>query len=181
MSEIKVFDDVLSLKEQNKIKDIFLSNNFPWFYIKDITNAPLKRSQKRHALSHTFIERGNLNSNYFGFVEYIVKHIIKKLKFKKLIFSEVRSFLQFPLNIKSKKLDTPHVDSDMEHDVFLYYVNDNEADTIIYLDRKFKKFKKIKSKQGRLVVFPGTLWHTAEQPTKNIRCVINFNVIDEKK
>ena len=50
--------------------------------------------------------------------------------------------------------------------------------TDIYLDKVFKRYKKIKPKKGRLVIFPGSLWHTAEQPTKNIRCVINCNIIN---
>tara|TARA_R100001510_G_scaffold55472_1_gene59445 strand:- start:2408 stop:2962 length:555 start_codon:yes stop_codon:yes gene_type:complete len=178
--KIKIFDNIIPVKEQKKINNILLSNDFPWFYIPDVTD-PFKKNQRRHALSHAFIKDGNLNSNYFNFVEFIIKNVIKKLKLNKVVLSEVRSFLQFPLNIKSKKLDTPHIDSENDHDVFLYYVTNNEACTIIYLDSKFKKYKKIKPKQGRLVVFPGSLWHTAEQPTKKIRCVINCNIIKEVK
>tara|TARA_S200002703_G_scaffold28082_1_gene23931 strand:- start:837 stop:1400 length:564 start_codon:yes stop_codon:yes gene_type:complete len=176
-SKIKIFDNIITVEEQNKILDVLLSNNFPWFYISDITN-PSKNNQKRHALSHRFIKEGELNSNYFRYVEIIIKNVINKLKYKKAIVSEVRSFLQFPLNIKTKKLDTPHIDTDDKHFVFLYYVMDNEANTIIYLDKAFKRYKKIKPKKGRLVIFPGSLWHTAEQPTKKIRCVINCNIIN---
>ena len=32
-------------------------------------------------------------------------------------------------------------------------------------------------KQGRVVLFDGGLFHTAEQPTKNTRCVVNYNLI----
>ena len=176
-NKIKIFDNIIPFKEQNKLINLFLSNSFPWFYIPDITHS-FKKSQKRHALAHRFIKEGHLNSNYFNSVEPIIKHVINKLKYKKVVLSDVRSFLQFPLNIKSKKLDTPHIDTKHNHIVFLYYVKDSEASTIIYLDKSFKKYKKIKAKQGRLVVFPGSLWHTAEQPSKKIRCIINCNIID---
>ena len=53
---------------------------------------------------------------------------------------------------------------------------DNEANTVIYLDKAFKRYKKIKPKKGRLVVFPGSFWHTAEQPKKDVRCILNFNI-----
>ena len=36
--------------------------------------------------------------------------------------------------------------------------------------------KKITPKQGRVVVFDGRFYHTAEQPTDNKRCIINFDV-----
>jgi len=39
-----------------------------------------------------------------------------------------------------------------------------------------KVIKKVKPIQGRLVIFDGSMLHTAEQPKKDIRCVINFNV-----
>jgi len=39
-----------------------------------------------------------------------------------------------------------------------------------------KLYKKVKPKQGRLLIFDGSVVHTAYQPKKNIRCVINFNV-----
>ena len=74
-NKIKIFDNIITVKEQNKILDVLLSNNFPWFYISDITN-PSKNNQKRYALSHRFIKEGKLNSNYFRYVEIIIKNVI---------------------------------------------------------------------------------------------------------
>ncbi len=31
-------------------------------------------------------------------------------------------------------------------------------------------------KEGRDVVFDGLYWHTAEQPKKDVRCILNFNI-----
>jgi hypothetical protein len=172
--EIRIFDNIIPLKEQNKLVDLFLGNNFPWFYIPDITN-PLNKKQNRHALSHNFINNGNLNSNHFKNIKPIINNACLNLNFTNINLSNVRSFLQFPLNINLKKLDTPHIDTEQKHIVLLYYVTDNEAETIIYIG---KKPTKIKPKKGRLVKFDGSLYHTAKQPTNNIRCVINFNIID---
>ena len=46
----------------------------------------------------------------------------------------MKSFLQFPLNLKSKDDDTPHIDLDEgeRHIVVLYYVKDSDGDTVIY-------------------------------------------------
>jgi ectoine hydroxylase-related dioxygenase (phytanoyl-CoA dioxygenase family) len=76
----------------------------------------------------------------------------------------------------------------------LYYVCDSDGDTIIY-DKKcetYKEFenminsntktlniqKKITPKQGRVVLFNGLLYHTAEQPNKDIRCIVNYDLVD---
>ena len=99
---------------------------------------------------------------------------------------QARSFLQLPLNEKftGTKLDTPHIDREIPHTVFLYYVCDGDGDTILYdyegtekkdFD-KLKITKRIKPKKGRVVIFNGLRWHTAEQPKNNIRCIINFNI-----
>ena len=81
-----------------------------------------------------------------------------------------------------------------QHFVMLYYVCDSDGDTIIY-DKKcetFKEFenminsntktfniqKKITPKQGRVVLFNGLLYHTAEQPNKDIRCIVNYDLVD---
>ena len=39
--------------------------------------------------------------------------------------------------------------------------------------------KKVTPKQGRVIVFNGSYWHTAEQPKDNNRCVINTNITYE--
>jgi len=37
--------------------------------------------------------------------------------------------------------------------------------------------QRVKPKRGRAVIFDGKYYHTAEQPTQNMRCIINFNII----
>ena len=67
---------------------------------------------------------------------------------------------------------------------------DSDGDTIIYdekwdghnrhIDNEIAKqwtiVEKVTPKQGRVVVFNGYHYHTAEQPRHNNRCIINFNV-----
>ena len=36
--------------------------------------------------------------------------------------------------------------------------------------------KRVTPKQGRIVLFDGSLYHTAEQPLNNIRCIVNYNL-----
>ena len=42
----------------------------------------------------------------------------------------------------------------------------------------FTKKIKVTPKQGRVVLFDGALYHTAQQPNNNIRCVVNYDLKD---
>ena len=57
----------------------------------------------------------------------------------------------------------------------IYNYKSKDEDDIPYFE-DVKELKRVTPKQGRIVVFDGRYWHTAEQPTKNIRCIINMNI-----
>ena len=90
------------------------------------------------------------------------------------------SFCQLPLNLKERTVDTPHIDLEEDHFVMLYYVCDSDGDTIIYNEKvKSENYtiqQRITPKQGRVVLFDGACYHTAEQPLNNMRCVVNYNL-----
>jgi hypothetical protein len=89
---------------------------------------------------------------------------------------QARAFLQLPLNKKLiRKKDPLHIDRDEPHTVFIYYLLDSDGDTIIYKNKK--EWKRVTPKQGTILTFDGSLWHTAEQPIKGTRSIINFNVV----
>lgn len=163
-----VIDNCISKNNQNDIKKTMfgLQRNFPWYFAQDVSFNEGK--QQRPALFHDFVlKKYNVNSDFFDMVKPIVKD-------KNVI--QARSILQLPLNKKllNKSFDTPHVDSKEPHLVYLYYVVDSDGQTLFLKNKKV--IKKIKPKQGRLVIFNGNIYHTAEQPEKSKRCVINFNV-----
>lgn len=165
---IKIIDNCISLEQQNNIiKELLQNNLFPWFFQPDITGS---KNQKRPGLSHYFVLKNNSNSKYLD----IIKPIINPHTKNSII--QCRSFLQFPLNLKKygTDYDSPHKDLSFPHTVYLYYVIDSDGDTLFLKDSKI--IKRITPKQGRLVIFNGDIEHTAEQPQKDIRCIINFDI-----
>ena len=67
------------------------------------------------------------------------------------------------------------------HYVVLYYVLDSDGDTIIYNEQEESETYTIKErvtpKQGRVVIFDGRFYHTAEQPRHNTRCILNYDLL----
>ena len=181
---MKVFDNIISKKDQKFIKNNLLDNaNFPWSYVSDVSKKD-NTHQRRPGFKHIF-----KNYNLIEPILVNTRAKLNKVLYAKDEILEARSFLQLPLdkNFVGKGVDTPHLDRTEPHLVVLYYVNDSDGDTIIY-DYKskdendipyfedIKELKRIKPKQGRVVVFDGLHWHTAEQPRNDIRCIININL-----
>ena len=186
-SEIIVIDNIIDLDYQEQIKSILLGEinykdyEFPWYYTKDVTKSDSQDSQKRPAFTHGYVKlSGIVISEFHDIFLNLIKVCCHRLQMEKVDVIQGRSFLQLPLTTKKRKVDTPHIDTDDKHFVMLYYVVDSDGDTIIYNEKVESKEYTIKKsvtpKQGRVVLFDGGLYHTAEQPTKDTRCVVNYNL-----
>ena len=173
-NKIWVFDNIINLDQQEEIKNILLSNFFPWFFIADITNDENK--QKRPGLQHFFISDREENTPHLSLIKSIINNSCANIGFDYKHIERVKSFLQFPLNLKDYSVDLPHIDCEIKHLVVLYYVLNADGNTIIYDRDKKTILKSITPKQGRVVIFDGTYFHTAEQPKNGNRCVINCNL-----
>ena len=188
--EILVIDNFVTLEYQEKIKKelIGLNNIFPWFYTEDITGAGDFDSQHRAALGHNYVElddddMSEIKSVYHHLFVPMLSKACQHLKMPEAEIIQGRSFLQFPLkNIDTSVVDSPHIDLDeeWEHAVVLYYVVDSDGDTIIYNERTesltYTEKQRVSPKQGRAVIFEGGQYHTAAQPTKGTRCIVNYNL-----
>ena len=192
--EIVVIDDIIDLEYQKGIKGILLGDDyfkgrpFPWFYTEDVTGAGDKDSQHRAALGHEYVylednDDVKVISHFHNMFLPMLKEVIRRVGVKQedAGILQGRSFLQLPSNIQREDVDTPHIDIDRrKHLVALYYVCDSDGDTIIYNERVESETYTIKRigtpKQGRVVIFDGTLYHTAEQPLHSTRCVVNYNL-----
>lgn len=174
INKIHVVDDIINLKKQEEIKNNLLGNDFNWHYINDISHND--GVQKRPAFSHYFVLDEEVNSDFNYLTNDIIVNSCKTVDIDCNKVIESRTFLQLPLHdniTKGDLVDTPHIDRETEHTVILYYVQTADGDTIIYDNDKEHK---ITPKQGRVVIFNGSLKHTATQPIDGSRCIININI-----
>ncbi len=190
LDKIYVFDDIIEKDYQNKIKNTLIGEgryndeDFPWYYIDDVTASGDYENQKRGAFVHDYVhyEYGIESDFHYLFLD-LIKNSCSKLKIKEVDALQGRSFLQLPTNIKKEDVDTPHTDMTVQHFVMLYYVCDSDGDTIIYnekviSEKGFTVQKKVTPKQGRVVLFNGAYYHTAQQPNHNLRCIVNYDLRD---
>ena len=185
---ILVIDDFIDKEYQEEIKNNLMGDNdFPWYYIDDVTDAYSGDNQGRPGLSHVYVEYNDDNvseivSDFHELFLPLLNKACDVLKVSKANIVQGRSFLQFPLNLDSCEDDTPHIDLNEgeRHIVVLYYVVTSDGDTVIYNQRiessNYTVKQKVTPKQGRVVIFDGGLYHTAQQALKKIRCIVNYNL-----
>ena len=186
--KFKVIDDFIPLSLQEKIKtNLLVGSRFPWFYNIDMTyNADSDMQHRNPGFSYLFKKTDSMAQSILTLAqvgsdvaEYTLKGIL-----------QARTFLQLPLSAEflNTNIDPLHIDTTTPHLVVLYYVIDSDGDTLItdlqyeqveQLDQRVEDhtvIARVTPRQGRAVLFDGSLYHTAEQPRKNIRCVINMDI-----
>ena len=185
---ILVIDDFIDKEYQQKIKENLMGDNdFPWYYIDDVTAAYEEGNQGRPGLSHVYVEYDNeggseIISTFHELFLPLLNRACQVLQVPRAKIIQGRSFLQFPLNLNSSEDDTPHIDLDEgeRHIVVLYYVVTSDGDTVIYNERTqsdvYTVKQKVTPKQGRVVIFDGGLYHTAQQALRKHRCIVNYNL-----
>ena len=186
-NKILVFDDVIDLEYQNIIKEILLGDrqykgyDFPWYLTHDVTKPAKADSQLRPAFFHGYVDYpSELSSVFHDLFIRLIQNSCAKINRKNVDVIQGRSFCQLPISSDKMSVDTPHIDTKDDHFVMLYYVCDSDGDTIIYNEQiksdNYTIRKRVTPKQGRVVLFNGSYYHTAEQPLNNIRCVVNYNL-----
>ena len=134
---IRMYPNIVHKGTQEHIKNTLLEKQFPWFFVKDISQEG-NPHQKRPGFSHHYFANNEINSDYFETIEPIISNTFNKAKktmnnYDRKNVIEARSFLQLPLDgdYIGEGVDTPHIDKNFPHMVFLYYVLDSDGHTLI--------------------------------------------------
>jgi hypothetical protein len=199
IDDILIIDDVISKDMQDRYESILLSTRVPWAFFRDIA-IPASDIQR---LGIKKLTPGIGASIIQDNPTYVNQQLLDE--FKTIVYSactkadlvcrqivQGRSFMHFPLAVELRKeYDNIHIDLMTPHTVCLYYVNDSDGDTFIFdktsLDiqgrrdiferTKFNVLKRVTPKKGRVVLFNGNRYHSSSGPTKDVRCIINFDII----
>jgi hypothetical protein len=194
IDDIIVIDDFLPKPTQDKLEELFTSTKLSWIFFKDIA-LPLSEIKRLGIKQLTpgiacYIKQDNprfVNDSLLNEVKVIPNEACKKIGKECKEIYNARSFMHFPLASELRKeYDNPHIDIGYEHLVCLYYVNDTDGDTFIFnrtkndgpivKDAKPEILKRVSPKKGRVVLFNGNRYHSSSGPSKDTRCIINFNV-----
>ena len=112
------------------------------------------------------------NKNSANKFENILIKLLQKFNIKGKL---LRARFGLHTSNKIKKIDDKHIDSLLDHDVILYYLNDSDGDTYFY--NKNKIIKQITPQFNKAIFFDGNIYHSSSKPVKSDRrVVLNLNV-----
>lgn len=192
MNGITIIDDVISKEYQDYLESLLLSNSdMTWHLIKDVRQVvPTEKEYSLPSMSIQAITDGDEH----GILSFVFKGlayaIAEKMDIKIKTILNARTFLQFPGGNLNDFIEKEyHVDTLRPHKVLLYYVNESDGNTIILKQRYPFAYNKVSGlttgevlqeitpKKGRVIMFDGAQFHSSTVPTKNLRCVINLDVV----
>jgi len=155
----EIIDNFLDKESFLNIKNTLMSNNFPYYYNKEISKLGTKEGIY---FTHMFFSESSDKSIHYS----LITPIIKKLKAKSLIRIKANAYIPTNKIIEHGS----HIDYNFKHSGFLYYVNTNDGFT------RLGKNIKIKSIENRGLIFEPYLEHNSSTCTNlEGRININFN------
>jgi len=202
-----VLDDCVPKHLQDSLEQLCLSGKFPWYYNQSSNYASLSnRNKSMDDYSKMTEISSGVDVSQFIHSVYHYQHQKESMYFTTFssllscIPISVDTILRMKLNLnyanKSVVKDDysiPHVDfvSIDNLTTLIYYVNDNDGDTIIFNEKrttgdlpicdKLTIKQKITPQKGRFVMFDGSYLHAGGFPSgETPRVVLNINVIPYK-
>lgn len=168
VNKLNILDDFLPRNEFENIKQIMLSNNFPWF-LNDGKTDHLNPTESLvdYQFNHLFYENGLANSDYYYLLSPILRaiHPLALVRIKANLNPYINSIEHYP----------HHTDYDNEKiTTGIFYLTTTDAPT------EFQDGTKCQCVENRFVSFNALQAHRGTLLTnKKFRCLINFNYIKE--
>lgn len=155
----KIKDNFLKKEDYLLLNNKLISNNFPWYLIKESTKESNEKNDFH--FGHNFYINNQINSDYFN----LINPLIELLDVKALI--RIKANL-YPIS-KNLFLPKKHVDQTFKCKVAIFYINTNNGYTMI-------ENKKIESIENRIVFFESDKKHFGTNCTDTkCRLTLNFN------
>jgi hypothetical protein len=167
---IKVIENMIPDHLAEQIETTLLGWQFGWYHYANTNYADNStRGDDTPQFVHGFIRENQPNSEFASIPLAVLRAI--KMPTDQIIRAKANLMVREPKPVINPK----HTDDNQPHVVLVYYVNDSDGDTHIWLENG--TVKTISPKRGRGVLFAGHLLHSSRAPVENrSRMVLNFNL-----
>ena len=186
----EVYDNILTIDEQNVITNILFDSNFPYYFINsseqksvsDLTYDELsdKNTVESKVMVHNFIHNAKI-SRYYEKIEHILQKFYEKTKIKFFDIIRCKLNLQYQVaDYDKNNYQCPHMDQNYDHKVLIYYPYTSDGDTFLFerLDTKqYKILDRIEPIGGRFLLMD-KMFHAGQPPMlSQTRMSLNYNLM----
>ena len=163
LNNLKIDKNIYTDKEIFEIENFVLSNEFPWYHIKEQT----ENNNDGLFFSHNFYSNHSFCSKYSNFLNPLLNLI------KPTAILSIRMNLTLNKNTRyCCYFHTHDINKQVKHTTSVFYLNTNNGYT------ELEDGTKILSEKNKLASFPAYIKHRACSTTdKPVRIVINLNYI----
>lgn len=190
--EIFVFDNAVSKNYQRAIEARIQENNFPWFYVPNVSRRTEGEDQLAAdsvGFAHTFLDKDKGSISFVtDFLTPLLFECCSKIDATPEKVYYGRIFMTVANGKPHRNLF--HTDMPIPHLVCLYYVNDSSGSTVILnkthddtdrdevnrRDQSENIAREVEPRKGRAVLFSGKHFHASTTPDRGRRCIINYDV-----
>ena len=163
---MNVIDNLLPNDYLRELQEMFMAEDFPWFYTKGIGNS----NDNDFFFSHLFFnEDKQITSSAFEKIKpiiYFIEHELKNVPTDPMRI-KANCYPKQPTNVKHGT----HIDSPRPHTVALFSVNTCNGYTVV-------DGEQYQSVENRVIVFDGRIPHySVNQTDTDLRININFNLV----
>ena len=187
MGKYKVYDNILTIDEQNILNNIFFDTYFPYYIAQSSVNDSTysewsdNNTVESQLMIHTFIDDiSNEVSSFYQKIEHILVKFYEKtnIKFSGIIRCKLNLYYQVA-DYNKNNYQCPHVDQNYEHKVLIYYPYTSDGDTFLFNQIERKKYdiiERVKPIGGRFLLMD-KMFHAGQPPILNKnRMSLNYNL-----
>lgn len=173
-----------------KMENALLDKYFPWFYFESTVEVKKNKNNRFYnppILRHCFIMDNTVGSNWYHIIEPLLTAIANKFQ-SNIEVINAHANLMMPCEIKTDKIDIPHIDQDNCTDNFytaIFYLRDSDGDTTLYnqttktnqdinIDILTERCK-ITPEKNKLAVWRTPILHSGPGSVSKTRVIINLN------
>ena len=187
MGKYKVYDNILTIDEQNILNNIFFDTYFPYYIAQSSVNNLTysewsdNNTVESQLMIHTFIDDiSNEVSSFYQKIEHILVKFYEKtnIKFSGIIRCKLNLYYQVA-DYNKNNYQCPHVDQNYDHKVLIYYPYTSDGDTFLFNQIERKKYdiiERVKPIGGRFLLMD-KMFHSGQPPILNKnRMSLNYNL-----
>lgn len=188
---MQIINNFVKPRIQDELEALFLGNNFPYFYINELSTPYEYNEEDKSAgnillndntveapqFFHMFVADGNVNSQAYSNISPVINKVIDSIDEDYFVHRCKVNMNLIDTRFEGKH-HTPHIDNGFDDQITaIYYVNDADGDTFFF-DDDGKVAKRVTPKKGTLVMWKGKVFHAKASPVKSLsRIVININLL----